>query len=466
MKVENKFRASFLSIFDNPLKFSWISILSIITNFTIITKKINEFDLNININLLIIILLLFFIICIIIYNFIIWRISRFEINDKMITVYKNIFIKDKKEFRIKNIANICVSKNIFERIFNLTKVRIFVNEKNKRFCNFDVIVNRKVFDKYLLPFFTKNNINIYIEDNKEKYKIKFNFLDILKHSFFSIPISSIIIINFILLLFSMISNGTLIKQIMYNFLGLIITLVGFILPVIYSMLKNIIKYINFSITRKSEYIFLSYGLFTKKQYIIPVSKINGLIIDVSILPKLFGCYKLNIIIPGIGDKKSELYMLFPISRKNKCRDILNIILPEYNIEMEYKNQPYESIIIIGIKMMVVMLVLIIPLIYVDVKISFYLSLALFSLIFLVYFVKRTIISDKYIAVINGIFVKRIRIINYSRIESVKISEGIFSKKLGICKMYMYILADIRNARISSGYIKKKYLYKICENVLK
>ena len=59
MKVENKFRASFLSIFDNPLKFSWISILSIITNFTIITKKINEFDLNININLLIIILLLF-----------------------------------------------------------------------------------------------------------------------------------------------------------------------------------------------------------------------------------------------------------------------------------------------------------------------------------------------------------------------------------------------------------------------
>ena len=74
------------------------------------------------------------------------------------------------------------------------------------------------------------------------------------------------------------------------------------------------------------------------------------------------------------------------------------------------------------------------------------------------------ISDKYIAVINGVFVKRIRIINYNRIEKVEINEGIFSKKLGLCKVYMYIFSDIKNARISSGYIKKNYAYKILSSL--
>lgn len=465
MKEKNWFRSSFLSIFDNTFKLTWIAVLAIITNFAIITKKISEFNLNININLLLIIFLLLFIFCVFIYNLVIWRISRFEIKDKIIVIYKNIFIKDKKEFLIDNIANISISKNIFERISKLTRIRIFENEKKKLFCNFDIVVNQKTFNKYILPFLKKNNINI--SKNANKHKIRFSIFDIFKHSFLSIPVSSIVvIINFILLIFTMIRSGTLLKELLYNFLGLIITLVGFILPVIYSILKNVIKYIFFEIKRENEYIVLSYGFFTKKEYIIPVSKINGVIIDVSFLSKIFGCYKLNIINSGIGDKKNELEMLFPISRKNKCRELIKIILPEYNIEMEHKRQPYEAIIIIGIKIMFVMLAIIIPLIYLDIKIAIYISLILLISILFFYFVKRTIISDKYICIINGIFVKRIRIINYNKIEKIEIKEGIISKKFGICKIYMYILAGIKNTRISSGYIKMKYTYKICGNVLK
>ena len=58
---DNKFRLSILSIFDNTLKLTWLASLLIITNFAIIVKKINEFNLNININLLLIISLSLFI---------------------------------------------------------------------------------------------------------------------------------------------------------------------------------------------------------------------------------------------------------------------------------------------------------------------------------------------------------------------------------------------------------------------
>ena len=153
MQDKNKFKSSFLIVFDNTLKYTWIASLIIITNFAIITKKINEFNLNIDINLFLIILLFIFIICIFIYNLIIWRISRFEIKEKVIVIYKNIFIKDKKEFLIDNISNICISQNVFERIFKLKRIRIFENQKNKLFCDFNVVLTNKNFNCYLIPFF-------------------------------------------------------------------------------------------------------------------------------------------------------------------------------------------------------------------------------------------------------------------------------------------------------------------------
>lgn len=463
MENKEKFRSSILSIFDNTLKFTWIATFIIITNFAIIVKKINEFNMNINVNLLLMIFLSIFIISVFIFYFINWHISRYEIRDEMIIVYKNIFVKDRKEILIKNIANIGLSKNIFERLFKLTRIKIYANERNKVFCDFEAVLTIVDFNKYIEPFMRKSNIDII--NKSKKFNIKFNLLEIFKHSFLSIPISSIVvIINFILLIFNMIGDGSFLKEIMYDFLGLIITLIGFIFPVIYSILKNFLKYINFSIRRDGKVIHISYGIFTLKEYIVPVKKINGIIIDVSLLSKIFGCYKVNIINSGIGDKKSEIEMIFPISQKTKCREIMNLILPEYNIDMNHKRQPFETIVIITIKVILLMLIIVIPVIYIDSRLALFISLFLFLLIFIIYYIKRIIISDKYICVINGIFVKRIRIIMYEKIENIEIKEGIISKKIGLCKVYMQILADIKNNRVSSGYITKSDAVKIIKNI--
>ena len=53
---------------------------------------------------------------------------------------------------------------------------------------------------------------------------------------------------------------------------------------------------------------------------------------------------------------------------------------------------------------------------------------------------------------------------YNKIENIEIKEGIISKKFGLCKVYMQILADIKNNRISSGYITKSDAVKIIKNI--
>lgn len=464
MENKEKFRSSILSVLDNTLRLTWIATLLVITNFAIIVKKVNELNLNIDINLVLIILLLVFIAAVFVYYFVIYHIYRYSIQDNIITVHKNLLVKDRKQIVTDNIANVCLSKNLFERVFKLTRVRIYENARNKSLCDFEVVVNQNNLQKYIIPMLEKCNISFSKTDMK--YIINFSVFDILRHSFFNISISSIIIIiNFILLLFNMINDGSLVKEILYNSLGLIVTLIGFVFPVIYSILKNTLKYINFNITKKNEYIYLSYGLFTLKRYIIPTDKINGIIADVSFLSKIFRCYKLNIINAGIGDKKSKIEMLIPISKKVKCEKVLNFLLPEYTLKVKYRSQPLESIIILFFKIVVIMLILVIPAIYIDVKLASIISLVLLLAIFLIYFIKRIIISDKYICIINGLFIKRIRIIKYNKIENIEIRDGIISKKFGLCKVYMCILSDIKNTRLSSGYITQNDMYKIAGKVL-
>ena len=75
MENKEKFRSSILSVFDNTLKFTWIATFLIITNFAIIVKKINEFNMNIDVNLLLMIFLSIFIISVFIFYFINWHIS-------------------------------------------------------------------------------------------------------------------------------------------------------------------------------------------------------------------------------------------------------------------------------------------------------------------------------------------------------------------------------------------------------
>lgn len=454
------FKSSFISILDNTLRITWVVILVIITNITIIFKKLNEFNIGIKFNFLLLAILLLFLTVVIVYNYILWKATSFKVNNKTIEIYNNIFVKDKREFMLKNIANIGISQNIFERIFKLYRIRSYTNAKNKMFCDFEIILKKADY----LSLLNKFKINALPSINAKR--IKFNFIDILRSSILSIPISSIIIIvNFILLIYNMISSKTIIKETLYDFLGLIITLLGFVFPVIYSILKNVIKYIYYQIERHDENIILNFGLFTRKTYIIPIDKIKGIIIDVSLLSKIFRCYKINIINSGIGDNKNEIYMLFPISSKKLCQKILNEILPEYDINNNYKMQPRETFVILISQILVLLLILIIPCIYINMKLAMIISILLFVSIFFIYFIKRLIIEENNLCIINGFFIKRIKIIKYEDIKSVEIVDGPISKRYGICKLKVNLMEKFNIINNSTGYITRKDMYYIVGKIV-
>src|SRR5574344_1274265 len=70
-----------------------------------------------------------------------------------------------------------------------------------------------------------------------------------------------------------------------------------------------------------------------------------------------------------------------------------------------------------------------------------------------------------ICIINGFFVKRMKVIKYKDIKSVEIIDGIISKKYGICKLKLNFMEKFNILSNSTGYIKIEDMYKIVGKVL-
>lgn len=452
------FKSTFIGVIDNTLRMTWLATVLIITNFAIIVNKINEFNSSINANLLIIILLSIFIIVMFICFLIDWKITRISYENGIITVYKNLVFKDKYEFCIDKISSIVLEENIFERLFKVSKVRIYTNAKNKYKEDMYFIIKKNeaiLFrEKIFKDMFNTNNQEI-IED--KNYNIKYSFKNILFHSICNISITyMIIVINVILLIFSMINDGSIVKEIMYNLLGFLITIFAIILPVVYSLVSNVLKFSKFQLRKIDRILQINYGIFNKKNYIIPISSINGLVITETFMSRIFGVKTLKVICAGISNKKNELPFLIPMSSKKRIEKVINTIFPElnYNVKSKTNYQP-NSINIISI-----VLIIIFDIVFFFVAKIFKLSLFYtmlviaisFFLIVVIYYFKRIKIEDDYICISSGFILKKISILMYNRIRMIKVSQGPISRNFDIYLFNVYIMAGLFDSKHSLGYL--------------
>lgn len=452
------FKSNFIGVIDNTLRMTWLATVLIITNFAIIVNKINELSRDIDANLLIIILLFIFILVMFICFFIDWKITRISYKDGVVTVYKNLVFKDKYEFCIDKISSIVLEENIFEKIFKVNKVRIYTNARNKYKEDMYFIVKKSdalLFrNKIFKDMFKNENIDII---DKSNYDVKYKFWNILFHSICNISLTyMIIVVNVILLIFSMINDGSIVKEIMYNLLGFLITIFAIILPVVYSLVSNVLRYGRFQLRKNKKVLLIDYGFFNKKSYIIPISSINGFLITETFISRVFGMKSLKIICAGISNKKSELPFLIPMSSKRRIEKVINNIFPEleYNLKSKTNYQP-NSVNIISI-ILIIVFDIVFFFIAKNFKLSFFYTVLIiavsFVLIVIIYYFKRIKIEDKYISISSGFILKKISILFYNRIKMVKVSQGPISKKFDIYLFNVYIMAGMFDSKHSLGYL--------------
>lgn len=433
---------------------------------------------------------------ILIYNIIVWAKTFITIEENTIVIQRNTINSKVNTFGIKNISNVNLEQNIFERIIGTYKIKIDTDSlSTANSTDIEIILSKKNaydFKNKVISLMNSEKLkNIqddennmygseignesYLEDENIEYDIVYSVNDVLKHCFYNLSIFGFIfnlaMICFVVFI-SIRADGS------DGFVAVGLIAITSCISILKFFLGDLFKYYKFSIKREKDKLYISYGLFRLKKFTVPIDRINALNIKQSAISRIFKRYQSDIVTIGVGDNDTEGSQILLSSDKEDFIKNMKILLPELNLEgdfkleREFKNHHIIKIanIIIGMSICSLILFAIyminttVPwIIYLLVDLFIFLILVLFT--YLSYITRGVYMGDENMAVSWGIFAKKISIIKYEKVQYINVRETPISSKLGLCSGELHILASFGEDARTLGYYNGNLFEKLKEKIL-
>ena len=110
---------------------------------------------------------------------------------------------------------------------------------------------------------------------------------------------------------------------------------------------DLFKYYNFTINRREDNLYISYGLFKLRKINVPINRINAINIKQTFISRLCKRYESSIVTIGMGNEKSEGSKILLYSSKETFLKNMRTLIPEINVEenLNLKNEHKLSLII-------------------------------------------------------------------------------------------------------------------------
>lgn len=508
-----RFRCHFLSIFVTLIKSMTFLVLMIYSVFfsedgiedtMVLIQDIKDGKIttdNMQVLLIIIGIIIAFVAYMVI-SIIIWSRTYIAVADNAILFEKSFIGTKKKSISIINISNINLEQGFLQRLVGISTVKLDTNSrttadktdfqiilKNNKANEFKEAINRLIKEakNELKGIETtineKEDINIvtYKED-EATFSLEANKDEIIRHGLLNLNIISIVITIVLLgiIVFLIISACVQDAEIssMMNSASTVCIIFITCLGEIYSIIKGFIKFFNYKIKRVEDKIYISYGLFQKIEYTIPVDKINAVQLKQSLFGRVSKKYRVDIVNVGIGDddKEKNSFLLLYDTKEN-ILDKLSKLLPEYDIEptLNYEKQPKVCIGLLAVERVMYMLTWIIA-----PAIAYILSKDIGRYTFILWavlmvcaiingiidaFTQGISIEDKYIKIVSGLFERSFTWIAYDKVEILKINSNLISRKYGIVCGEIRILAATLKTVYTIPYMKSDNAHILRKKVL-
>ena len=316
---QDKFRCHFSIVFENLGSAFWFIVMCFVTQIDNLTeiewsqlKKGGETAadvLYIGIGLLAVILLVFFIQCIK------WAKTWILIEEDAIIIERRTLKRISNTIGIKNISNINMEQNLFERLVGTYKIKLDTNSRTTA----DSTDVKIVLSKTKAIYF-KEQIMLYMNEQNEKtdevqeeYDIFYTVKDIIFHCFYTASIASVIILAGTLLGcivgIRSFRTGAFVVDGLVNVIGSVAAIIVILGSALQGLVQDFFIYYGFRAARRENKIYLQHGLFKKRQYTLAVDKINAVQVISPTFSRLWKRQYVKIICIGVGDEKNEDAML-------------------------------------------------------------------------------------------------------------------------------------------------------------
>jgi len=478
--MDKGIRCHFSSIIANTLKAVWFLIVLVAVNLSDEIVKIHQEGFNPSSTLIVIGIALGIIIVVALFNFFRWRKTYIYIKDDSLILDCDFAInKRKTTVKLSSISTVNFQQGILEKIFNTYRLQIDINSfATAEKTDFNLVFSHSVAEelkKELTKDFspcdqTQDNAEIRtVHETKPIFEFTTN--RVIKHGLLSISVGGVLF-SVIMLAFTLVSQftdvfGTEESKIKGNPITTIIAVLLVVGPVIVQSVSPFIRYQNFKIGKLGDRIVVSYGLITNRQYNVPLSKTNAVVIKQPFLARLCHLYYGELINVGMGDEQDHQSPIFCLLvNKQELDFILNEINPNFVISDIGERSPKSAFIPMCIPYLLfgtiaVVVASILNYWWIGVIVLACLLLCAISS----YKTKALNILDDRAVITTGVFMRRTIIVPFGKIQIVNSKNGPLSRHFGISKGSATILASLVNMSNNIGYFPKDRFEKLFEKTL-
>lgn len=457
----NKKRLHFSAIFENIFAAVIVIGLLLISSLDdIVVNIMNGLDTKYtNVNLIGIFIALGIIILAFLLAFIFfyirWRNTYVYFQDEMFVVEKGKLITHKVTIKLKDISNINIRRNIFEKIIGTCSLKLDLNTMSD--TNLTTKLIFKMDDALAIKNYILNNEVVKeISETSEESMLKFSFTDVIKHCLMSINLVNLLLVLLVYIPFV----GLLLNE--FSLVSIVFILVT-IIPIIWNMISKCLGYLNFKLINNNDHLTLTYGFFTTVTYHVYFDKVNALIINQTLQARIFKKYLIEVVNAGMGNDDNEKQILTLYTDKKTVDYIMENLLNDYVVYDNELRQDKKALLTMILNNIFIWIVIIVLGLFVSKYFWLLIILGLLGII-LSYYTKKITVGNN-LVITNGIFNKKTTIIKYSKIEQLEIKKGLFARLFNLNNLQVSIIGTALNTRFKTGYFDYKIGNKVVDKLI-
>lgn len=422
------------------------------------------------------------------WQLLVWSKTYISLQENTIVIERNTMNRKKNVIGIKNISNINMEQNLFERLIGTCKVKLDTNSLSTA-DNTDVKILLKKSDaqnfrqEVLKQMQQAGDRELEPEEERDMtYDFAADLGEIIVHGLFSINMLSVLVVigcvagtaGAIAEAARQGNEGMDVSGMLFRFLA--VSVIS--LSALWDIVKGFVKYYDFKVKRHGDKLYLRYGLLKKVNYTIPADKIQAVRVNQSLFARIAGRYMVEIVNVGMGDDKGEEQSFLVLyCKKEQLKERVKTLLPEFHnvLEEPVKCQPASvwlawlpGICILGGVLAAGILAGTELLPEYSSQIQWgAAAIAVFFLILLAarYATAGTRLEKEHLVLANGYFKKRVAYIRCSRIQYVQLEQNFAAKLLRIQKGTVYLLASTANKVQGIPYFREQESEGLKEKLL-
>ncbi len=425
---------------------------------------------------------------ILIYNWVVWAKTWISIDNEAIVIEKNLLNRKVNTIGMKNISNINMEQNVFERIVGTYKIKLDTNSATTA----DQTDVKIILSKDKAEWFKQQVMQRMNEDveelvvDTEEYDVEYKAKDIIMHCIYTAsPVAVLFCIAFIVgcaIALNSVNTGAAIVDGLINVLGSVFAVLIIVWSVFQSLVRDFFVYYGFKARRHENKIYLTHGFFKKRQYTIAVDKINAVKLESPLVSRILGRQFVKVVCVGVGDEENENSMLLLSEKTSDMEKKLSVLLPEFVIQqpelIRREKSSMWGALIAYIFCVVIWVALAVAFGVINVLAleDMWIRIVIVAVAILVLFLVglSNVLNFKTcgigleknnLLIVMGNFSKTSTWIPYSKIQELQYEQGPFARRFGYASGIIYILAAVLESIHATSYFKIEVFEEIRKRML-